>query len=189
MLTRSHLNLISSTAELSVMPYEEFVRVTFLILSDSWMTHSIANSQSNAGHFYAMWLFIFPTIACSHILFHIKLLICITDIISFLHSHVSTSFSYHSVWNEVWTPLQLNNYSGILYLPTLGAKEHMIEITLTYIKGSFLISIPLPLCSGWKLDVLGHTQVKQRWWLLAGAYTWQNQYTLLVASLSLISWR
>lgn len=172
------------------MPYEEFVTVTFLILSDSWMTYSIANSQSNAGHFYAMWLFIFPTIACSHILFHIKLLICITDIISFLHSHVSTRFSYYPVWNEVWPPLsQLNNYSGILYLPTLGAKKHIIKIALTYIKGAFLISIPLPLYSGWKLDILGYIQVKQRWWLLAGAYIWQNQCTLLMSSLSLISWR
>lgn len=171
------------------MPYEKFVTVTFLILSDSWMTHCIANSQSNAEHFYAMWLFIFP-IACSFILFHIKLLICITDIISFPHSHVSTRFSYYPVWNEVWTPLlQLNNYSGILYLPALGANEHIIKITLTYIKRFFLIFIPLPLHPGWKLDVLGYIQVKQRWLLLAGAYIWQNQYTLLMSSLSLISWR
>lgn len=61
---------------------------------------------------------------------------------------MSTRFSYYPVWNGVWPPLlQLNN-SGILYLPTLGAKEHIIKIALTYVKGTFLISIPLPLYPG-----------------------------------------
>lgn len=125
------------------MPHEEFVTVTFLILSDSWMTYSITNSQSNAGHFYAMWLFIFPTTARSHILFHIKLLVCLTDIISFLYSCVYKILLLPCLeWSWDFS-LTIKQLFWSFIFPFITYKGIHYKIALTYLKGVFLISIPL----------------------------------------------
>lgn len=125
------------------MPHEEFVTVTFLILSDSWMTFSIANSQSNVGHFYAMWLFIFPTTARSRILFHIKLLVCLTDIISFLYSCVYKILLLPCLeWSQD-SSLTIKQLFWHFIFPFIMYKGIHYKIAWTYLKGVFLVSIPL----------------------------------------------
>lgn len=125
------------------MPHEEFVTVTFLILSDSWMTYSTANSQSNVGHLYAMWLFIFPTTV--RVLFHIKLLVCLTDIISFLYSCVYKILLLPCLeWNWDFS-LTIKQLFWHFTFPFIMYKGIHYKIALTYLKGVFLVSIPLLL--------------------------------------------